>query len=215
MDAHSLDAWFDDLRGVLESAYLKCDTPWGQSGFSGPMDRWTRLRRPIADLVDRSGSFLDLGCANGFLLECLLDWTSERGLTVAPYGLDVSERLVALARERLPAHRDHLNVGNAWDWEPPCAFDFARFELCYAPTECRREFVERVLRRFLNPGGAALVAAYRSSRRAPSSEVWVDEELTALGFRVSGRASGFDAEGRELTRTARVRRPYGGGRPSE
>ena len=211
MDPRSLDAWFSNLKQVLESAYLKCDTPWGQSGFAGPMERWTRLRRPIADLVDRSGSFLDIGCANGFLLECLLRWTSGRGLTVAPYGLDLSERLVALARDRLPACRDHFYVGNAWDWEPPRSFDFVRLELCYVPTECQREFVDRVLRRFLSPGGSVLVADYRSSSEAASSMVWVDEELRGSGFRVSECASGFDAEGRELTRIARVCRPHGGG----
>ncbi len=35
MDASSLSEWFEDLKRVLESAYLRASDPRGQSGFSG------------------------------------------------------------------------------------------------------------------------------------------------------------------------------------
>ena len=208
MDARSLSTWFEDLKVSLESAYLKAATPWGQSGFSGPMERWTRLRKPIADLVDRSGSFLDVGCANGFLLECLLRWTGERGLALVPYGLDLSERLVALARKRLPAFADHFFVGNAWDWEPPSRFDFVRTELCYVPEECQRPFLDRLLGEFLTAKGSLLVAEYRSSREANSDKPWVDKHLSCMGYPVVRSASGFEANGCEVTRVALLRWPH-------
>jgi len=209
MDASSLSEWFEDLKRVLESAYLEASDPWGQSGFSGSLERWTRLRKPVADLVDRSGSFLDIGCANGFLLECLLHWTSAKGLELSPYGLDLSEPLVELARKRLPTFRDHFFVGNAWDWEPPCRFDSVRLELCYVPPEYRQRFVDRTLHTFLKPDGSLLVAEYRSSRDAHADTPWVDEELRTMGYTVFGAASGFDLDGRELTRVARLRQPPG------
>lgn len=210
MDVCSLGDWFEDLKQVLETSYLKAPDPQGQSGFSGSLERWTRLRKPVADLVDRSGSFLDIGCANGFLLECLLEWARAKGLELVPYGLDLSERLVALARKRLPAFRDHLFVGNAWDWEPPCRFDFVRAELCYVPPQCERAFVDRLLERFLQPGGSLLVAEYRSSKEAHVEKLWVDEGLGAMGYAAEEHTSGYDMDGSELTRVALLRRPAGG-----
>ena len=40
--------------------------------------------------------------ANGYLLECLMQWGSEIGVTLTPFGVDCSEGLIALARERMP-----------------------------------------------------------------------------------------------------------------
>ena len=207
MDARALSDWFDNLKRVLESAYLRASDPQGQSGFSRTLERWTRLRKPVADLVRCSGSFLDIGCANGFLLECLLEWTSEKGLELSPYGIDLSEQLIALARKRMPTFRDYFFVGNAWDWEPPCRFDFVRLELGYVPPECRQRFLDRMLHKFLKPGGSLLVAEYRSSREAATEGPWVDEELRAMGYAVLEHASGFDMDESELTRVALLRRP--------
>ena len=74
-----LKNWFNNLCNVLENAYLSSEEPWKQSGFSGPEERWINLRKPIADCVNSTGSFLDIGCAIGYLLECLIKWTYERG----------------------------------------------------------------------------------------------------------------------------------------
>ena len=58
----------DNLR-LLQSAYLRADTPWGQSGNGGTVADWERSRRPVAGAIERDGTFLDVGCANGFLME--------------------------------------------------------------------------------------------------------------------------------------------------
>src|SRR5512135_2563515 len=102
MNSEELAQWFDKVRNTLETAYLAHDEPWRQSGMSGPQARWDSLRRNVADCIDRSGSFLDIGCANGYLLECCLRWTEERGLGLEPFGLDLSEKLIELAKRRLP-----------------------------------------------------------------------------------------------------------------
>jgi len=107
--------YFTYVNKLLEDAYLQHSEPWRQSGMSGPEDRWVRLRKPVADCMDRSGSFLDIGCANGYLLECCLKWTVERGILIEPYGLDISEKLVALAKQRLPQYADRFFVGNAFN----------------------------------------------------------------------------------------------------
>lgn len=203
MNDTELQSWFESVRNTLETAYLAAVEPWRQSGFSGPAERWEACRRPIADCAGADGTFLDIGCANGYLLECLLRWTGERGVRIEPWGLDLSDKLVALARKRLPAFGENLLVGNGLFWRPPRRFDYVRTELCYVPDEYRQAYVTRLLKEVVAPGGRLLVAEYRS-RRDDSSRPWVDEDLGNAGSRVETTRSGF-WEGKELTRVAVVR----------
>jgi SAM-dependent methyltransferase len=157
------DRWFLSLKATLEEAYLKQEEPWKQSGFSGPEDRWTSLRKPVADCIDKPGSFLDIGCANGYLLECCLKWTTERNIRIEPFGLDFSEKLLGLARKRLPQYTNNFFLGNALTWIPPRRFDFVRTELVYVPAEYEKRYIEFILKNHLNPGGKLLVANYGES----------------------------------------------------
>jgi hypothetical protein len=61
----------DFLRDLdaLESSYLASSDPILQSGFGGGPERWRAERSPLLDAVNTNGTFLDVGCANGFLLE--------------------------------------------------------------------------------------------------------------------------------------------------
>lgn len=201
VETNELEGWFEKVRLILENAYLSAKTPWQQSGLSGSYEDWTRLRIPISECIETSGTFLDVGCANGFLLECLLDWTRRKGVTIKPYGLDYSQKLVRLARERLPDFADNIFAGNAWDWEPPFKFDYVRTEVCYVPPNFCKEYIFRLLDRFLIAGGKLLVAQYRS-RREDLSKDWIDDHLSELGFTVRGYKSGFSGGGLELTRVA-------------
>ena len=98
----------------LPKAYLQHSDPIRQSGFGGGAERWRLEREPILDAITRSGSFIDIGCANGYLLECLVAWGRIRELELDPFGLDVSFDLIALARQRFPCFEDHFYVANAW-----------------------------------------------------------------------------------------------------
>lgn len=202
---NELQDWFEQIRLLLEEGYLSAATPWEQSGKSGSFEEWTRLRIPISECVAANGAFLDIGCANGFLLECLLDWTSRKGIRIEPYGVDYSDKLAALARQRLSAFSESIFVGNVWYWDPPIRFDYVRTELCYAPMNLAAAFVSRLLNRFLADQGKLLVAQYRS-RDEDLSGHWVDDYLRESGFQVSEIRSGFSGEGLELTRIAVLRR---------
>jgi len=125
--------------------------------MSGPQQRWISLRKPLADCLHRSGAFLDIGCANGYPLECLVGWAAGRGLQIDPYGVDISARLVELARLRLPRYADHFFTANAFDWIPPLRFDFVRAELVHVPAEYKRAFVDH-LWFFLVYNGFSLVS---------------------------------------------------------
>ena len=195
-----MEQWFARLQCELEPSYLAAAEPWSQSGFSGPFERWVACRKPIAECMTEPGAFLDIGCANGYLLECVPQWAAERGTPIDPWGLDLSAKLVATARKRLVDHREKLFAGNALTWEPPRRFDYVRTELCYVPDEYQARYISRLLSEYVCRGGKLLVTEYRS-RKESSAGPWVDETLRALGFAVDSCASGF-WEGRELTRVA-------------
>jgi SAM-dependent methyltransferase len=196
-----LQDWFNEIRSLLENGYLPAETPWKQSGKSGLFEEWVRLRIPISECIETPGTFLDIGCANGFLLECLLDWTMRKGVRLEPYGVDYSEKLVDLAKERLKGFADNIFVGNAWDWEPPMRFDYVNTALEYVPMNLAEPYISRLLNDFLVEGGKLLVAQYRS-RREDLSRDWVDDHLSRMGFSVIESKSGFCGDGLERTRVA-------------
>ena len=191
--------WFENNRRILETAYVSHEEPWRQSGMSGPEDRWTSLRKPIADCVERSGSFLDIGCANGYLLECILKWTAERGLAIEPYGLDFSEKLVSMAKARLPQFANNFFVGNAFTWLPPWRFDYVRTELVYVPLELERAYLDFLMENHLTDNGQLLVPNYAEGLEL-KGELFPDgyptpylaERLEQIGIEPEGYVDGYD-----------------------
>ena len=69
---------------------------------------WERARRFIFAAVNRDGTFLDVGCANGHLMECAVTWLAEAGVSIEPYGLEILPDVAALARQRLPHWADRI-----------------------------------------------------------------------------------------------------------
>ncbi len=194
-------------RLAIERMYLNAPDAYGRSGFHGDANRWEALRRPVVGAVDRDGSFVDLGCANGLLLESALAWAAEAGHRIAPFGLDHSAPLAELARARLKGKGGEVFVGDAMGWEPPRRFDFVRTEIVYVPGASRREFVERLMARFLAPGGRLIVASYGTRGGIPPAEA-VGALLRSWGLDVLGEAEGVDTwSGKTLTRVAWVGAP--------
>lgn len=104
------EGWYREISAVLVPAYLGADTPWGGSGKSGTAEDWEYARSLICDAIDRDGSFLDVGCANGYLIESLGRW-SDHALEM--FGLDIAPALAARARERMPHWSERIFVGKA------------------------------------------------------------------------------------------------------
>lgn len=190
--------WFLSLKKELEDAYLQHDEPWKQSGFSGPEERWVAYRKPIADCINTSGSFLDIGCANGYLLECILKWTAVRGINIIPYGLDLSEKLVELAKKRLPKFQDNIFSGNGWTWQNPVRFDYVSTMVVYVPDELQKQYIERVMDKYLKDGGKLLIADYRNSN-TPADTPWFDVTLKKWKLKIEKHFSGV-YDNKELTR---------------
>jgi SAM-dependent methyltransferase len=189
--------------------------PWEQSGFSGTEPRWLALRKPVADCIDRAGTFLDIGCANGYLAECVAAWTAERGLAVDVYGIDLSPPRVALAQRRLPALASHFAVADARAYRPERRLDFVRTELVYVPAEDEAAYVAHLLGAYLAPGGRLLIANYLEDSDDAASRIPAGahpttnllSRLEALGFVASSWCDGLDPVKRRKTRVAVLHAP--------
>jgi hypothetical protein len=92
--------FYADNRRTLTPAYLRGTRPQEGSGFGGDMGEWRQARWHITEAITGDGTFLDVGCANGLLMESVAAWCAERGLAVEPYGVDISPELAELARRR-------------------------------------------------------------------------------------------------------------------
>jgi SAM-dependent methyltransferase len=182
--------FLDHLR-KLEEAYCSESDPIRQSGFSGGPLRWREEREPILNAVDEDGDFLDIGCANGYLLECLVMWAEERGYHITPHGLDFGPRLIRMARERFPRLASNFHVGNAWDWQPPRKYRYVYSLRDCVPEAYFAEYVRRLLDRAVERGGRLIVGMY-GSRSQNIQPINLGELMTSLGFAVDGTAYGGD-----------------------
>lgn len=176
---------------LLEESYLADDDPIRQSGFGGGPQRWRAEREPILDAVESDGELLDVGCANGYLLECLIQWGKEQGAALVPYGIDQGTGLIKLARERLPEFRENFYSGNAWDWIPPGIFRYVYSLYDCVPPEYLEEYIHRLLARMVAPGGRLIIGAYGSSSEGkPPFDVATF--LKSIGLKVTGVTEGGD-----------------------
>jgi SAM-dependent methyltransferase len=178
---------------ALQARYLAESDPLRQSGYSGGRERWRAERAPILEALAGDGTFLDVGCANGYLLESLLAWSSVRGVRLTPYGVDCSAGLVALAQERLPAYREHFFVANAWEWRPPQRFRYVYAVWDCVPAERFAAFVGQLLAHATAPGGRLIIGAY-GSRARNQRPARIEALLSAAGHRVQGSVSGGTPE---------------------
>jgi SAM-dependent methyltransferase len=136
----------------------------------------------VLDAFDGDGSLLDVGCANGYFMESIHRWAAERGRVVEPYGLEISTRMAALARSRLPQWADRIWVGNALHWKPPRRFDVVHTGLDYVLPDRRRRLVRHLLRHAVAPGGRVVIRAERAVPGVASPA----DQLQALGLSISG-----------------------------
>lgn len=175
--------WHRAMAALVVPAYLAGSNPRAQSGHSGDEARWETARRLLLDAVDRDGTFLDVGCANGHLMESVHLWGAAKGLSVEPYGLEIAPELAALARSRLPRWADRIFVGNAVRWQPARGFDVVRTGLDYAPNRQRRGLVEHLLRSVVGTRGRLIVGVFNEERKVRATERLV----AGWGFEIAGR----------------------------
>ena len=169
------EGWHEAMAALTVPAYLAGETPEAGSGSSRDAAGWEYARSLIADAVSPGQSFLDVGCANGHLMESMAAWAG-----VEPYGLEISPELAALARRRLPRWAERIWVGNAATWEPPRRFDAIRTGFDYVPPGGRRDLLAHLLR-FCD---RLIVGVHNEERDRPGHE----EVIRGWGFPIAGRS---------------------------
>jgi SAM-dependent methyltransferase len=181
--------WYREVAAVITPAYLAGDNPRAQSGSDGSVEDWAYKRELLADAFDRDGDFLDVGCASGYLMETLAEWSRARGRAIEPYGLDIAPELADLARRRLPRWADRIFAGNAIEWVPPRRFDFVRTGLEYVPVGRQRDLVARLLGEAVAPGGRLIIGVFGEERDETREGPSEEERVAGWGFSVAGRTS--------------------------
>lgn len=201
------ESYYADSVRLLEPAYLRATSPQAGSGFGGDATQWRLARRHITDGISRDGTFLDVGCANGLLMESVVRWCAQRGLRIEPYGVDLSPGLVAEARRQLPQWRDRIWLGNAIDWLPP---DGLRFDYVHILLDCvpRRRYADLIRHHLANtctPGtGRLLLSEYGATPERGGTAAQI---VRALGFDCAGESSGGQLPDRLPAPTAWIDAP--------
>jgi len=189
MSERLLPPEFTEMLDELARSYLTETDPMRGSGFGGGDDRWRSEREPLLDGVVGDGHIVDVGCANGYLLECLMLWGRERGLRLTPHGVDRSRPLIERARARLPQFAENLHVCDAWMWVPPRRYDYVYALYDCVPLEYLAEYLSRLFVGAVADGGRLIVGAYGSHSKG-IRPYDVAGFLESHGWAVSGRSVG-------------------------
>jgi hypothetical protein len=161
--------WHRVVTDALADAYLAESDPRWQSGFDGDSELWRHARDFILDAVPHAGSFLDIGAANGHLIECLAVWARERGVELDLFGLELNPRLATAARQRLPVLAHKIYTGNVVDWQPPRRFTYVRTGLEYVPDAHAPGLIARLRQDFLERRGRLLIGPVNDDQRGAAA----------------------------------------------
>ncbi|HSE41517.1 MAG TPA: hypothetical protein VLH08_12220 [Acidobacteriota bacterium] len=63
--------YFEEELALHEAKYLAGTNPRQQSAFGRDEQDWEHYRRVVTLPIHKHGTFLDIGCANGLLMECV------------------------------------------------------------------------------------------------------------------------------------------------
>jgi hypothetical protein len=175
----SADEFFE--ASAVESArlYLSQTEPMRQSGHGGDLYYWRHVRGMILEAVYLGGTFVDIGCANGHLIESLDRWLRPSEVGVEFHGLEISPDLHRLAVRRLPEFAPRLHLGNGVDWRPPIKFDYVyTMTLPDLPGALRKRLLDNLWSNCLKQGGRLILGPWYGRG--------LESELADYGYSPSG-----------------------------
>lgn len=176
--------WDRRTAALLEDAYVAAGAGPGGSGCMGESEGgWRAKRQHLAVPMDRDGTWLDVGCANGHLLATLPRWAAERGLTIEPHGLELLPRVAELARSLHPEIARSIWTGSAMSWTPPARFRYVTTLDDAVPPGRLGALATRLLRDVVAPGGRLIVSCYTNPDQPPRP---LFEHLRAAGHPPDG-----------------------------
>jgi hypothetical protein len=159
--------------------YMSRTDPRGQSGHGGDIYRWRHVRSMILEAIYADGTFIDIGCANGHLIESLNKWMQYTDVKVDFYGLELSRDLYNLALNRLPEYSSRLFHGNGLNWKPPFQFNYVyTMVLADIPGSLQKVFLSNLYDNCLCSGGRLILG--------PWNVCELENEVDRMGFSPTG-----------------------------
>jgi SAM-dependent methyltransferase len=110
------------------------------SDFRGSYHSWRLAREILNQHIAGGGMVLDLGCANGFLLACLLLWHPQGFI---PFGIDIDPARIEIARRLMSAFTSNFYVHNFFAQEWPVV----GADIIIAPWQPESSFITNCLQR--------------------------------------------------------------------
>ncbi len=86
----------DKFKELIDDPVRAAELIEGSCVHGADYELWEKQRRFIAQIIHHPGSIIDIGCANGFLLWCLQEWSEY---TLTPYGIDVNDEYLEGAKK--------------------------------------------------------------------------------------------------------------------
>jgi SAM-dependent methyltransferase len=151
-------------------------------------------RRFIASAINKDGTILDIGCANGFLLRSFQEWS---GHVLTPFGVDLNESFIEQAKSLFPQYKDHfsqfdiLELPDTDSFALPQSYDFVYWAV-WDNWTFNRALEIRVIRsiaQMVKGGGRLILGLYHEDRRRSFA---VLEALERLGFSFPEVVENFD-----------------------
>lgn len=142
-----------DLRDLLDNC-----------SFAGTFSAWEDRKAFLAKGINRQGTFLDIGCGNGFLLRCLQEWSEYE---LSPYGLDVNAAYIQKAKQLFTAQPENFMMLDSRDIQKMAFMGFPnQFDFVYASSIWRGTENEQIKRfaSLVKSGGRLLIGFYDDDR---------------------------------------------------
>jgi SAM-dependent methyltransferase len=157
---------------------------------------WENGRKPISHFIDKPGTILDIGCANGFLLVCLQNWATHE---LNPFGIDPQEKFINEAKELFPNIFDHFIVTYIEDLAKlpkpfPTTFDYVYWAVWddkEFDSQKNNELVHHALSK-VSLGGKLILGFYDPQMEKNLKRI---EQLKVLGYIVDEVVDAKEAQG--------------------
>jgi len=155
-----------------------------RSFWLGNREMWRIAREVILEAVDKDGSFLDIGCANGLLLKDLCAWVKEtKGIELVPYGIDIDKDLIKECKEKNSKFKNNFFVVNMENFIPKKKFTFI-----HSNFSVTQKFLAKYLK-MLEPDGRLILTLYDDKLNKYSKTYDFCRNIgPKLGFRLLGEA---------------------------
>ena len=159
-------------------------------------NQWTKIRSFISKSINKDGKFLDIGCANGFLLRCLQEWCDYK---IEPYGIDKNRDSIKQAKELFPLQRKNFIVKDLFELAKSGLEDLskhglpARYDFIYWNVWDTIKFADQkevdLVKKFLeavSPDGRLVLGFYNNDNKQNMEDMKKIKKLEEKGFNFSG-----------------------------